>query len=170
MPYAFTDLQLPAQLELLPERGKIQFENIPVGMCSNSFTFGLGSFGFPMFNKEDITATNMTFWCKAASGSMRVAVWDAVGTLIGLSELFTPTLGFNTVSLIGNAMLIGGNMVYVGFYSNDTTSTLSLVGNDTAFTNVPSVPYPCIFAAGDVDQTMTAYSTYNKRPWIAIGT
>jgi hypothetical protein len=169
MPYAFTDTQLPAQLEALPERGKITFENFPIGLCTSAFPMsGLGSYGFPMIAPENLTSKFMQIWVKNASGSMRLAMWDAVGVLNTFTDFFTPTNGLNTVPLFTPGTLVGGNLYYIGFYTSDATLSLELVGNNFDFSSVPTIPYPSIFGTGDVDSTMANYGTYNKRPWLAV--
>lgn len=169
MPYAFTDTKLPAQLELLPERGKITLENFPIGLCTSAFFMsGLGSYGFPFLAHENLTAKFMQIWIKNSTGTMRLAIWDAVGVLNTFTDLFTPTNGLNTVPLFTPGTLIGGNLYYIGFYQTDTTNDLTIVGNNFDFTDVPAIPYPSIFGSGDVDATMANYGTYTKRPWLAV--
>lgn len=168
MPYAFTDLQIPSQLEALPDRGKQIQQNIPFGMCNNVLSFALGSFAFPAMCLENALVDSMKIWVSVASGNMRVGIWDAVGVLVGTSDIFTPTVGINTVPLFAEYQLVGGDLYYFGFYTSDNSSTLKLVGTDVPYVNIPAQPWVAIYNGGDVDQAMSAYSGNSKRPWIAI--
>lgn len=170
MPYAYLDNKLPAQLIELPDRGNITQENVPVGVCDNTMYLGQGSHGFPLIMGESMDVKSMSFWVGQASGSMRLAIWDEIGTLKGFTDLFTPVEGINNVPLTGGfgIPVIGGNFYYVGMYISDATGDMRVVGYSKVYSAVPSIPYVSLFAAGDVDSVMGSNSNITDRPWIAL--
>jgi len=74
--------------------------------------------GTVQINKMRVQITQTT------ASNMRLGIYDASGNRVAQTARFSPVLGINTVSLAASAVLTGGTIYYMAYWTDDVTANV----------------------------------------------
>jgi hypothetical protein len=98
-----------------------------------------GTRGFAFVSDSSRPMSKMRIAIQQTGGTLcRLGVYDASGILLGKTNQFAPSVGILTVPLIAPVALVGGNIYYLAYWTNDTTANLTffcLSGRSVATTS-----------------------------------
>ena len=128
---------------------------------------GTRAFAFIPNGTVEITKMRVQL-TQITSSNMRFGLYDAAGNRVAQTNRFAPVVGINTVSFTASAILVGGAIYYMAYWTDDTTGNnrFKLLSGRSIGTATP------LDQKSDVNEMPTtigsALTNTPYRPWIQI--